>query len=608
VVALIRDAGLLDGGGSPADQHFSAEEAFAALADVLLRASEDGPSGKGFKALKVVGGPQDGSDDGDGPSWRRLKRRRDASPDDGGGRPAGRDLIRSLAARTTEARLMEALDVPDDLYDAADSSGAALLAALLCGHRRMRVDIADPSFGDPTSPPQWPNASADDKGDGGNGGDTASGDGGDGGGLRSSKAVEHERLARFVELMCLPIAAAMEGVDKRVHVVFSSVRQLAAARAAMAHTATVALGALSLDTRLEPRDSVVVLVAPTSALEPQARTLLAQAVNRTIIVVNPSFDTLRPTPPGMLLFAEAAGKGPVAREVSKYEPVYVLRGMTARYGDKRTAEEATLEDASGLDERGTSPWGGLRDFSSAQEAAALEEVGLSIDSDAPPPACPTTRETTSRSGGGVSGDGLSSDGGGTLGSLGTEEWAAAAAAAVAESVMSEETSALVENAVGLAALRANFPVSDFTSGTKSGAKSGAKSDVSGAPTSADAEGSPVVAAAESEVKGSAEAEGSGEAESSESGEWRLTRDVRTMLLREFPMPWRVFLQLTNCVDAATEQPIEQPWILVESFEAGEPTQREVNLAVLAYISESGDDALVGADDFLAEDGQDAEWA
>jgi hypothetical protein len=118
----------------------------------------------------------------------------------------------------------------------------------------------------------------------------------------------------------------------------------------------------------------------------------------------------------------------------------------------------------------------------------------------------------------------------------------------------------------------------------------------------------VVAAAESEVKGSAEAEGSGEAESSESGEWRLTRDVRTMLLREFPMPWRVFLQLTNCVDAATEQPIEQPWILVESFEAGEPTQREVNLAVLAYISESGDDALVGADDFLAEDGQDAEWA
>lgn len=41
---------------------------------------------------------------------------------------------------------MEALDVPDSLFDAADSAGAAVLAALLQGHRRMLVRMEYPEL------------------------------------------------------------------------------------------------------------------------------------------------------------------------------------------------------------------------------------------------------------------------------------------------------------------------------------------------------------------------------------------------------------------------------------------------------------------------------
>jgi len=234
VVALIRDAGLLDGGGA-STEHFSAEEAFAALADVLLRASEDRPS-KGFRALPAkIHEPQDGPVDisslsSDSQRTNTYGRRGSSvsiSPDD---RPPTEAY--GFEARTTEARLMEALDVPDDLYDAADSSGAALLAALLCGHRRMRVDIADPSLGGQVLPS--PNTLTDDI----NGAilaesavqslseEYSSDSTGSDNDPLPVQVVEHERLARFVELMCLPIAAAMEGLEKRVHVVFSSVRLL----------------------------------------------------------------------------------------------------------------------------------------------------------------------------------------------------------------------------------------------------------------------------------------------------------------------------------------------------------------------------------------------
>jgi len=376
------------------------------------------------------------------------------------------------------------------------------------------------------------------------------------------------------------------------------VRQLAAARSAMAHTATVALGALSLDAVLEPRDSVVVLVAPTSALETQAEELLASAVNRTIIVVNPSFDE--------------SPKTPLASEIAQYEPVYVLRSMTARYGDKsvtrpRTSLAADTVSGDGYVVSGSesqSPWGGLRDFSFEMEAAALEEVGLSMDFDSPQPKSAneppnlTTRESATvgeEEGPRVNDDdddeGRGRVGEGVLGSLGTEDWAAAAAAAVAESVLAEDTNVLGEENADLAALaaaqsnaatlRANFP-EETTDGDTKKSIADVQASIADAGEEAAMAESYVVSGSISKVQ---EDENSIATDGGDSCDWQLSHDVRTMLLREFPMPWRVFLQLTNCFDADTEQPLEQPWILVDSFEAGEPSRSEVNLAVMAYISE-----------------------
>mmetsp|Transcript_60023 Transcript_60023/g.135742 ORF Transcript_60023/g.135742 Transcript_60023/m.135742 type:complete len:339 (-) Transcript_60023:364-1380(-) len=99
----------------------------------------------------------------------------------------------SMEDRTREARLQEALDVPHDLYDAADASGAALLAAILLGRRRMVVEINDPLLEVQPGPLE--------RGEGAS-----------------------ERLARFIELMTLPVMAALEGIANldrtRVHIMF----------------------------------------------------------------------------------------------------------------------------------------------------------------------------------------------------------------------------------------------------------------------------------------------------------------------------------------------------------------------------------------------------
>ena len=89
--------------------------------------------------------------------------------------------------------------------------------------------------------------------------------------LTPSSGAAPERLARFVELLVLPIVAALEGLDgldrNRVHVMFKSVRDLAAARSAMSaisNDSVVGLGALSLDTSLDASDAVLVLVDLTA--------------------------------------------------------------------------------------------------------------------------------------------------------------------------------------------------------------------------------------------------------------------------------------------------------------------------------------------------------
>tara|TARA_A100001015_G_scaffold278158_1_gene338068 strand:+ start:495 stop:923 length:429 start_codon:yes stop_codon:yes gene_type:complete len=118
--------------------------------------------------------------------------------------------------------VLEALDVPDDLQDAADSAGAAVLAALLQGHRRMLVEIHDPLL-DPTTsggryvlaivPLLVPSRQANPTMD-----PTTSlppslapipTPSGFGGGDEANSYAEN--LASAVELLVLPTAAALEG-------------------------------------------------------------------------------------------------------------------------------------------------------------------------------------------------------------------------------------------------------------------------------------------------------------------------------------------------------------------------------------------------------------
>ena len=344
--------------------------------------------------------------------------------------------------RLRDARLIEALDVPDDLYDAADSSGAALLAGMLCGHRRMLVDISDPSLEEMVQDGALVEGSSD-------------------------------RLARFVELMCLPICAALEGLDgleqNRVHIMFQSVRNLMAARNVMsiASDSKVGLGAMSVDSTLAPCDAVLVLVAP-SVQEggPDLQALLKAAENRTIIVVNPVFP-----------------RGTRAAVFELYEPVYYLKGMSIAYHDKDPEASNRLEsdrgdigERAGLglnDDPDTSVFGefSLGDFSPEAEREALEEVGLLLAGEAKElSGSPPDQE---------------------VGLVPTEAWAAAAAAAVTATEVSDE---------------AFDGVDDSWRGP------------------------------------------------SERSDPLLFRSGRAVLLREFPTAWRAFLQLADEDEDGVEQP------------------------------------------------------
>lgn len=98
---------------------------------------------------------------------------------------------------------------PSSVIEAADSAGAAILAAMLAGQRRMLVDVRDAEL---TNNP--------------------------------------EILAQFVELSVLPVAAGLEGLNaerNRVKIVFPTVSQLLEYRklSALAAPDVVALGTLN---------------------------------------------------------------------------------------------------------------------------------------------------------------------------------------------------------------------------------------------------------------------------------------------------------------------------------------------------------------------------
>ncbi len=114
---------------------------------------------------------------------------------------------------------------PSSVIDAADSAGAAILAAMLGGKQRMLVDVRDAELSN-----------------------------------------DPETLVQFIELAILPIAAGLEGLKStrnRVKIVFPKVSQLLEYRRTMALAApeVVALSTLGFDP-VEKRDKLVVIVAP----------------------------------------------------------------------------------------------------------------------------------------------------------------------------------------------------------------------------------------------------------------------------------------------------------------------------------------------------------
>jgi len=114
---------------------------------------------------------------------------------------------------------------PSSVIDAADSAGAAILAAMLGGKQRMLVDVRDAEL-----------------------------------------SSDPETLVQFIELSILPIAAGLEGLKStrnRVKIVFPKVSQLLEYRRTMALAApeVVALSTLGFDP-IEKSDKLVVMIAP----------------------------------------------------------------------------------------------------------------------------------------------------------------------------------------------------------------------------------------------------------------------------------------------------------------------------------------------------------
>mmetsp|Transcript_87500 Transcript_87500/g.248676 ORF Transcript_87500/g.248676 Transcript_87500/m.248676 type:complete len:640 (-) Transcript_87500:454-2373(-) len=186
------------------------------------------------------------------------------------------DEEKSTAAEdAARVRVLEALDVPDDLQDAADSAGAAVLAALLQGHRRMLVEIHDPLLDPHTS-------------------------GGSGFGGGNEAATYAENLASAVELLVLPTAAALEGLPElarnRVKLLFQSQRQLTAARATMTFLSDKVDMAALTDGEAgaqvdDEHDALLVLVACQAEEDADAAELMKffkAGANCTILVFNPA--------------------------------------------------------------------------------------------------------------------------------------------------------------------------------------------------------------------------------------------------------------------------------------------------------------------------------
>ena len=187
---------------------------------------------------------------------------------------------------------------PSSVIDAADSAGAAILAAMLGGKQRMLVDVRDAELSN-----------------------------------------DPETLVQFIELAILPIAAGLEGLKStrnRVKIVFPKVSQLLEYRRTMALAApeVVALSTLGFDP-VEKRDKLVVIVAP----EPDDEEGI-QAIR----------DLLTPTEEGVKAIEQPVvilnyHMLPFSGVDVKFETAYHLRLLAVQYMADPNTEEFDDEEA-----------------------------------------------------------------------------------------------------------------------------------------------------------------------------------------------------------------------------------------------------------------------
>ena len=181
---------------------------------------------------------------------------------------------------------------PSSVIDAADSAGAAILAAMLGGKQRMLVDVRDAEL-----------------------------------------SSDPETLVQFIELSILPIAAGLEGLKStrnRVKIVFPKVSQLLEYRRTMALAVpeVVALSTLGFDP-IEKSDKLVVMIAPEPDDEEGLRAIK---------------DLLTPSEEGMLPIQKPVvilnyHMLPFSGVNLEFETAYHLRLLSVQYMADREVEE-----------------------------------------------------------------------------------------------------------------------------------------------------------------------------------------------------------------------------------------------------------------------------
>lgn len=194
-------------------------------------------------------------------------------------------------------------EAPSSVTDAADAAGAAILAGILGGKKRMLVDVRD-----------------------------------------SELSRDPETLVNFIELAILPVAAGLEGLKSnrnRVKIVFPTVSQLLEYRRTMALAApeVVALSTLGFDP-VEEKDNIVVIVAPPPNDEEGLETMNE--------LLNPSGRNTgsQITQPVVVLNHHMV---PVSGPAADFDVMYHLRLLSVQYMSGGKADEIfqPFEDMKG---------------------------------------------------------------------------------------------------------------------------------------------------------------------------------------------------------------------------------------------------------------------